>query len=108
MDERQLTAKVAAVLDRWPSAGLAAGVVRNGSLQWFLGHGVADIASRTPVTPDTVFRIGSVTKTMTAVAVMQLTEQGSSTSTQPPVTTCSPSSWSPPRRASDRSRSVTC
>ena len=76
MDERQLTAKVAAVLDRWPSAGLAAGVVRNGSLQWFLGHGVADIASRTPVTPDTVFRIGSVTKTMTAVAVMQLTEQG--------------------------------
>lgn len=75
MDERQLTAKVAEVLDRWPSAGTAAGVVRDGSLQWFLGHGVADIASRTPITQDTVFRIGSVTKTMTAVAVMQLSEK---------------------------------
>jgi CubicO group peptidase (beta-lactamase class C family)/MFS family permease len=76
VDDRQLTATAAAVLDRWPSAGIAAGVVRDGSLQWFLGHGVSDVASQTPVTPDTVFRIGSVTKTMTAVAIMQLTEQG--------------------------------
>ena len=75
MDEQQLTAKVAEVLDRWPSAGIAAGVVRERSLQWFLGHSVADIASGTPITQDTVFRIGSVTKTMTAVAVMQLCEQ---------------------------------
>ena len=42
----------------------------------FSGHGVADIASATPVTEDTVFRIGSITKTFTAVAVMQLWEQG--------------------------------
>ncbi len=40
------------------------------------GHGLADIASDTPVTEDTVFRIGSVTKTFTAIAVMQLWEQG--------------------------------
>jgi CubicO group peptidase (beta-lactamase class C family) len=76
VDERQLTAKVAKVLDRWPSAGIAAGVVRDGSVQWFLGHGVADIPSRAPITQDTVFRIGSVTKAMTAVAVMQLWERG--------------------------------
>ena len=76
IDEAVLKAKVAEVLGRWPSAGLAAGVVRGGSLKWFLGHGVADIESKEPVTQDTVFRIGSLTKTITAIAVMQLWEQG--------------------------------
>ncbi len=76
LDALDLQAKVAKVLDRWPSAGLAVGVVRDGSLEWFLGHGVADIASKEPITQDTVFRIGSITKTFTAIAVLQLWERG--------------------------------
>jgi CubicO group peptidase (beta-lactamase class C family) len=68
--------KVAEVLNRWPAVGLAVGVVRNGSLEWFSGHGVADIGSKTPATEDTVFRIASISKTFTAIAVMQLWEQG--------------------------------
>jgi CubicO group peptidase (beta-lactamase class C family) len=71
-----LRERVAELLHRWPSAGLAAAVVRDGSLEWFLGHGVADVRSREPITEDTVFRIGSLTKTFTAIAVMQLCEQG--------------------------------
>jgi CubicO group peptidase (beta-lactamase class C family) len=51
-------------------------VVRNGSLEFFQGEGLADIASNTPVTEDTVFRIGSITKTFTGLAVMQLWERG--------------------------------
>jgi CubicO group peptidase (beta-lactamase class C family) len=65
-----LKLKVAEVLDRWPSAGLAVVLVRDGSLEWSLGHGVADVESREPITEDTVFRIGSITKTFTAIAVM--------------------------------------
>jgi len=76
IDERGLKARVDEVLNRWPAVGLAVGVVRNGSLEFFYGHGVADIASNTPVTENTVFRIGSITKTFTAIAVMQLWEQG--------------------------------
>ena len=38
--------------------------------------GVADLDSGRPVTPDTLFRIGSITKTFNAVAVMLLVEQG--------------------------------
>jgi CubicO group peptidase (beta-lactamase class C family) len=76
IDQRALKAEVGEVLNRWPVAGLAVGVIRGGSLAWFHGHGVADMSSGTPVGPDTVFRIASVTKTMTAVAVMQLQEQG--------------------------------
>ncbi len=71
-----LKAMVEEILSRHPAVGLAVGVVRDGSLAFFYGHGVADIASGTPVTADTVFRIGSVTKTFTAIAVMQLWERG--------------------------------
>jgi CubicO group peptidase (beta-lactamase class C family) len=56
IDQQEITARVGEILNRWPAAGLAAGVVRNGSLQFFRGHGVADIASNAPVSKDTIFR----------------------------------------------------
>ncbi len=68
--------RLAAIASRHPAVGLAVGVVRDGRLCHFHGHGLADIASRTPVTEDTVFRIGSITKTFTAIAVLQLCELG--------------------------------
>lgn len=76
IDDLNLKATIAQVLDRWPCAGLAVAVVADGNIVWFHGHGLADVAAKTPITEDTVFRIGSVTKTFTAVAVMQLWEQG--------------------------------
>jgi CubicO group peptidase (beta-lactamase class C family) len=57
-------------------AGLAVGVVRGGRLGSFVGLGLADAERRRPVDPDTVFRIGSISKTMTAVGVLQLVEEG--------------------------------
>ena len=39
--------------------------VTDGSLEFFSGHGLADIAPNRPVTEDTVFRIASITKTFT-------------------------------------------
>jgi CubicO group peptidase (beta-lactamase class C family) len=71
-----LSTQVREILNRRPAVGLAVGVVRGGRLEFFHGHGVADIGSRAPITEDTVFRIGSITKTVTAIAVMQLWEQG--------------------------------
>jgi len=67
---------LAAITSRHPAVGLAVGVIRNGRLRHFYGHGLADIAAGTPVTEDTAFRIGSITKTFTAIAVLQLCEQG--------------------------------
>jgi CubicO group peptidase (beta-lactamase class C family) len=43
---------------------------------FFHGHGLADIGSATAITEGTVFRVGSVTKLFTAIAVMQLWEGG--------------------------------
>ena len=76
IDDLDLTVTVAQVLDRWPCAGLAVAVVDGGGLAWFHGHGLADVAAKMPVSEETVFRIGSITKTFTAIAVMQLWEQG--------------------------------
>lgn len=75
-DQLEIHARVDEILNRRPAVGLAVGVVRNGRLEFFSGRGVAEIASGTPVTEDTAFRIGSISKTFTAIAVMQLWEQG--------------------------------
>lgn len=71
-----LEAKAKEIVNRWPAVGLAIGVVRTGGLESFHGEGLADIASNTPVTQGTVFRIASVTKPFTAIALLQLWERG--------------------------------
>jgi CubicO group peptidase (beta-lactamase class C family) len=68
--------KVVQIQGRWPSAGLGIGVIRDEGLAWFRGVGVANCATKELIKPDTVFRIGSITKTFTAIAVMQLWERG--------------------------------
>ena len=74
--EKFLDTRVREILHRHPAVGLAVGVVRDQGPMSFYGHGLADIASNTPIAEDTVFRVGSVTKLFTAIAVMQLWEDG--------------------------------
>jgi D-alanyl-D-alanine carboxypeptidase len=56
-------------------AGLAVAVVKGRDTLLFKGYGFADLENRVPVTPATVFRIGSVTKQFTSAAIMQLVEE---------------------------------
>jgi len=56
-----------------PGAALA--VTRGGKLVFARGFGVADRDKKTPAEPTSLFRIASVSKTITAVAVMRLVEQ---------------------------------
>lgn len=57
-------------------AGLAVGIVRDGTLVHFAGFGLAEAATARGVDADTVFRIGSISKTFTGTAVLQLAEEG--------------------------------
>lgn len=56
--------------------GLSAAVGLGGRVVWSEGFGFADLENRTPVTPLTRFRIGSVSKSMTSIAVGQLHAAG--------------------------------
>jgi CubicO group peptidase (beta-lactamase class C family) len=56
--------------------GAAVLVIEHGRIVLALGHGVADLATGRPATPDTVFRAGSISKTFTAMAALALAEDG--------------------------------
>lgn len=56
--------------------GIAVAVKRGTRVIYSKGFGYADVEHRVPVTPDTVFPIGSITKTMTGLAVAQLIAAG--------------------------------
>ncbi len=72
----QLQAEVPTIMAQTGTVGLMVTLVDGDSVVWSEGFGLADKAAGTPVTANTSFHIGSVSKTMTAAAVMQLVDQG--------------------------------
>ena len=56
--------------------GLAVAVIHDQQLVWSNAYGWADVETRRPMTTTTPFRIGSVTKLLTATAAMQLRDAG--------------------------------
>jgi CubicO group peptidase (beta-lactamase class C family) len=56
--------------------GCAVGVYRAGRMVFAKGYGMADLERRVPITPRTVFDIGSVSKQFTAAAIVLLAQQG--------------------------------
>jgi CubicO group peptidase (beta-lactamase class C family) len=59
---------------RLPS--IAAAVVRDGAIVWETAVGTADADAGRAATPATQYRVGSITKTFTAAAIMQLRDAG--------------------------------
>ncbi|HEX9173385.1 MAG TPA: serine hydrolase [Telluria sp.] len=51
-------------------------VVKDGKTVYRKAYGMADVAKRQPLTPDTALRLGSITKQFTAVAILMLAEEG--------------------------------
>lgn len=50
--------------------------IRGGAVTWSKGYGTTNTTNGVPVTADTIFRVGSITKSVTAWGVMRLVEQG--------------------------------
>lgn len=67
---------VKAQMERRHIPGLALAVARDGRIIKARGYGLASVELGAPVMPETVFEIGSVTKQITAAAVMLLVEEG--------------------------------
>ena len=56
--------------------GLSIALVDGSDIVWQKGYGFSDSKTKTPITDDTVFRVGSVSKLFTDIAVMRLVERG--------------------------------
>lgn len=63
-------------LDKMKVPGLAAAIVKNGQIACTASAGMADLKRNRPIHDDTIFLIASVSKTITATAIMQLAERG--------------------------------
>jgi CubicO group peptidase (beta-lactamase class C family) len=71
----EIAAVVNAKMAEYHVPGVAVGIVKNGE-PTIRGFGVTNVDDPQPITPETLFTIASISKTVTATAVMKLIEQG--------------------------------
>jgi CubicO group peptidase (beta-lactamase class C family) len=74
LEELQKAIKTELDKNHLPGAGVA--LVSRGELLWCGGIGDADVASKKPVTCDTEFRVGSISKSFVALALLKLEVEG--------------------------------
>src|SRR5437867_2487323 len=67
---------IAEALKIWGVPGAAVAVVRKDHVEYLAGHGVRRIGEKAPVTPDTLFPMGSCTKGFTTAALAMLVDAG--------------------------------
>ena len=73
---QRIDAEVQRTMDDKRIAGAVTLVVRHGKVAWFKSQGMMDREAAKPMQPDALFRICSMTKPITSVAVMMLYEEG--------------------------------
>jgi len=76
LSDDALAGAVATAAERHKIPGVSAAVARGTELRQAV-HGTLNIATNVPVTPESIFQIGSITKVFTGTLVMQLVEAGS-------------------------------
>ena len=73
------TDKVDKLFEKWDSTvspGVSLGIIQNGEFIYKRGYGMANLEHNVPITPETVFRIGSTSKQFTAACIAILSLQG--------------------------------
>jgi len=73
---KRMTAAMQRYIDRGEVPGTVVLVARRGRLVYLNAQGVMDVDSKAPMRRDTIFLIASMTKPITAVALMMLVEEG--------------------------------
>lgn len=67
---------ITARMQEWKVPGLSIAVVKNGQVIYTKGYGLRNTKENLPVTPQTLFAIGSITKSFTALAFNMLADDG--------------------------------
>jgi len=76
IDFSKLEESIMAELKETNTPGAAVGIVKGDKLIFAKGFGVSNIETGAPVTPEMLFRVGSITKMFTAAALVTLVEKG--------------------------------
>jgi CubicO group peptidase (beta-lactamase class C family) len=72
----ELRQRIEAVLKETHTPGAAVAIVNRQGPEWVAGIGLADVAANRPVTPETLFRIGSVSKSFISLSILKLQQEG--------------------------------
>src|ERR1700693_4870660 len=75
-DDQQRVDRIFAAYNKAGSPGCALGVIRNGNFIYRKGYGAASLELGVPLSPQSVFYMGSVSKQFTAASVVLAAEQG--------------------------------
>src|SRR5579862_306689 len=75
-DLSSLDASIDSAMKEWKVPGAAVAIVRDQSVVYMKGFGVRELGKNDPVTPDTLFDIGSCTKAFTSAAIAILVDRG--------------------------------
>ena len=73
---REIEKAVASFMSANSVPGVGAAVVLDSEPAWSAGFGMADLENYSPATSSTLFRLGSISKPITATAILQLWERG--------------------------------
>ncbi|HEX3821761.1 MAG TPA: serine hydrolase domain-containing protein [Candidatus Sulfotelmatobacter sp.] len=74
--QNQIEAAVSKFMATTHLPGVSVAVVENGEYEWASGYGLADVENNSPASEHTLFRLGSISKSLSAVGAMQLWERG--------------------------------
>ncbi len=67
---------MAAVMQKTGVPGLSVAVIKDFEVHWARGYGLADVVSGVPVTTETLFQAASISKPVSALAILRAVEQG--------------------------------
>ena len=73
---QKIEAVIKTIMARDNIPGLSVAIVTGDQLRWSNGYGLSDVENSVPAKPATVYRLASISKTITATAAMQLFERG--------------------------------
>jgi CubicO group peptidase (beta-lactamase class C family) len=64
------------LMERFGVPGISIAVIKDSQVYWSKEYGQADVTTKSPVRPDTMFQAASISKPVTAFAVMRLVDAG--------------------------------
>ena len=89
---QELQRQIEKILKDTDTPGASIAIVHKNGPEWVTGLGMADVASKRPVTADTLFRIGSTSKAFASLSILLLRDQGK-LSLEDPVHKLAPDVW---------------